>query len=185
MSSLSGTASKENENAAPTPRLNPQCYDPFFSTDLAKDRDGLRQSVLDLERLVLAAKSCGTGCGTLTTDPTKIFYVGVSLGGILGSIASAESPDIKAAMLSVPGAGWLDLLENTDTKEFRCPLVNGLIDGGVLSGKKWDGTNDDALCLSADKNAWQGQPGYGTFAATARWILDPAGAANYMGKLAA
>ena len=179
------TTSGDPEGAAPTPRNNPQCYDPFFSTDLAKDRDGLRQTVLDLERAVLAVKKCSTGCGTLTVDPTKIFYTGVSLGGILGSIATAESPTIKAAMLSVPGAGWLDLLENTDTVEFRCPLVDGLIDAGILTGKKWSlGTNADALCLAADKSAWMGQPGYGQFAATARWVLDPADPANFMSKLA-
>jgi hypothetical protein len=170
--------------AAPTPRNNPQCYDPFLSTDLAKTRDGLRQSVLDLERVVFALKACGNGCGPLTTDPARIFYTGVSLGGILGSIATANSPDIKAAMLSVPGAGWIDLLENTDTVEFRCPLINGLIDAGVLSGTKWNGTNADALCLAADKAAWQGQPGYATFATTGRWILDPADPANFMRKLA-
>ncbi|HUS31412.1 MAG TPA: hypothetical protein VMZ53_23030 [Kofleriaceae bacterium] len=170
--------------APPTPRNNPQCYDPFLSTDLAKTRDGLRQSVLDLERVVLALKSCSAGCGALTVDPTKILYAGVSMGGILGSIATAESPDIKAAMLSVPGAGWIDLLENTDTVEFRCPLVNGLIDAGVLQGIKWTGTNTDALCLAADKLAWQGQPGYGTFSATARWVLDPADPANFASKLA-
>jgi hypothetical protein len=145
--------------------------------------------VLDLQRTILALKTCAPGapaitnCGSLAFDSTKIFYAGVSLGGILGSIATAESPDVKAALLSVPGAGWVDLLENTDTVEFRCPLVNGLIDAGVLTGTKWTGANTDALCLQ-DKAAWQGQPGYATFAATARWILDPADPANFASKLA-
>jgi dienelactone hydrolase len=183
------TGGAANEGAAPTATTAGQCYDPFLSTDLAKTRDGLRQSVLDLQRVVLALKACGPGapmtsnCGGLAFNPTKILYTGVSLGGILGSVATAESPDIKAAMLSVPGAGWLDLLENTDTVEFRCPLVNGLIDAGILSGTKWTGANTDALCLQ-DKAAWQGQPGYATFAATARWILDPADPANFGSKLA-
>lgn len=183
------TMSAANEGAAPTPTTAGQCYDPFLSNDLAKTRDGLRQSVLDLQRTILALKACGPGapaltnCGSLAFDSTKIFYAGVSLGGILGSIATAESPDVKAAMLSVPGAGWVDLLENTDTVEFRCPLVNGLIDAGFLTGTKWTGANTDALCLQ-DKAAWQGQPGYGTFAATARWILDPADPANFASKLA-
>lgn len=183
------TGAAANEGAAPTPTTAGQCYDPFLSTDLAKTRDGLRQSVLDLQRVVLAVKACAPGaastnnCGAFVADPTKIFYTGVSLGGILGSITTAESPEVKAAMLSVPGAGWLDLLENTDTVAFRCPLVNGLIDAGILTGTKWTGANTDALCLQA-KAAWQGQPGYGTFAATARWILDPADPANFASKLA-
>jgi hypothetical protein len=183
------TGAAANEGAAPTPTSAGQCYDQFLSTDLAKTRDGLRQTVLDLQRTILALKACAPGapttanCGSLVIDPTKILYAGVSLGGILGSITTAESPDVKAAMLSVPGAGWVDLLENTDTVEFRCPLVNGLIDAGILSGTKWTGANSDALCLQ-DKAAWQGQPGYGTFAATARWILDPADPANFASKLA-
>ncbi|HTL36335.1 MAG TPA: hypothetical protein VL326_24550 [Kofleriaceae bacterium] len=175
------TTSGNNEGAVPTPRENPQCFDSPLSTDLAKTRDGFRQTVLDLERTVIAVKACGLGC---SFDSSKILYTGVSLGGILGSIATANSPDIKAAMLSVPGAGWIDLLENTDTVEFRCPLINGLIDGGILTGVKWTGTNTDALCLAADKAAWQGQPGYAQFAATARWILDPADPANFAAKLA-
>lgn len=183
------TGAAANEGAAPTATTAGQCYDPFLSTDLAKTRDGLRQSVLDLQRVILAVKTCAPGaptsanCGAFTADPSKIFYTGVSMGGILGSIASAESPNVKAAMLSVPGAGWVDLLENTDTVAFRCPLVNGLIDGGILMGTKWTGANSDALCLQ-DKSAWQGQPGYATFAATARWIIDPADPANFASKLA-
>ena len=183
------TMAAANEGAAPTPTTAGQCYDPFLSTDLAKTRDGLRQTVLDIQRTILALKACAPGapassnCGGLEINPNKIFYTGVSLGGILGSIATAESPDVKAAMLSVPGAGWVDLLENTDTVEFRCPLVNGLIDAGVLTGTKWTGANADALCLQ-DKAKWQGQPGYSTFAATARWILDPADPANFASKLA-
>lgn len=183
------TGAAANEGAAPTATTAGQCYDAFLSTDLAKTRDGLRQSVLDLQRTIQAVKACAPGaaatnnCGAFVVDPTKIFYTGVSLGGILGSIATAESPDVKAAMLSVPGAGWVDLLENTDTVEFRCPLVNGLIDAGILSGTKWTGANSDALCLQ-DKAAWQNQPAYGTFAATARWILDPADPANFASKLA-
>ena len=47
-----------NVGAAPTPRDNPQCYDSPLSTDLAKTRDGFRQSVLDLERVVSAMKTC-------------------------------------------------------------------------------------------------------------------------------
>lgn len=174
-----------NVGAAPTPTTAGQCYDPFLSTDLAKTRDSMRQTVLDLQRLIIALKSCPPpGCGPLTLDSSKIFYTGVSLGGILGSITHAQSPNLKAAVLSVPGAGWVDLLENTDTVAFRCPLVNGLIDAGILTGTKWTGANTDALCLAPDKAAWQGQPGYATFAATARWALDSADPANFAAKLA-
>jgi pimeloyl-ACP methyl ester carboxylesterase len=179
------TTSGNNEFASPTPRENGQCYDSPLSSNLAKTRDGFRQTVLDLERVVNAVKACGNGCGAFTADPTKIVYVGVSLGGILGSIASAESPDIKAAMLSVPGGGWVDLLENTDSVAFRCSFIDSLIDAQILSGTKWNlGANTDALCLAADKTAWQGQPGYPTFAATGRWVLDPADPANFASKLA-
>ena len=127
---VAATASADAMFVPPSPTSATQCYAPFLSTNLAATRDSLRQTVLDLQRVALALKTCGgAGCGGLVVDPTKILYGGMSLGGILGSITTATQPDIKAAALSVPGAGWGDLLENTETLEFRCPLVDSLIDG--------------------------------------------------------
>ena len=167
------------------------CYAPFLSANLGTTRDGLRQTVLDLQGLVAGLKGCGaTGCAPLAVDTAHIVYAGQSLGGIVGSMVTATQSDIKAAALNVPGVGWGDIFENTERNDFRCPLVDALIDSGLLTGAKSSTTGTTAprlqitggLCTTP---AWTMQPGYATFAATARWVLDPADPANFTRKLAA
>jgi hypothetical protein len=143
-----------------------------------------------MQGLVAAVKACGAaGCTPLEVDTAHIVYAGISLGGIFGSLLTATAPDIKAALLNVPGAGWGDIFENTERNDFRCPLVDGLIDAGLLTGAKSDTTGTSVPRLQVTSglcttNAWTMQPGYATFAATARWILDPADPANFNRKLA-
>src|SRR5438105_4063337 len=81
-----------------------------------------------------------------------------------------------------PAMGWVDVLENTQELAIKCPLVNALIDAGILRGIKWDPTNPTVgLCTGTD---WITQPGYQQFQGIARWILDPADGANFAAKLA-
>jgi len=174
------------------PSALPQCFAPIFSSDLGQTRDNIRQTVLDLQRVVKVAKFCGSHACTSATasggsvatpstfavDPAHIVYGGQSLGGIIGTTTSATSPDIVSALLNVPAVGLLDVLEHTDTLEIRCLLVDSLISAGVLQGN----TSDMAMPLCADE-AWQAQPGYQQFAGVARWVIDPADGANYMSRL--
>ncbi|HEY5920767.1 MAG TPA: hypothetical protein VIV11_03810 [Kofleriaceae bacterium] len=166
----------------PSPTSANQCYAPFLSADLATTRDSIRQTVLDLQRLVRAIKSCtpASPCGSLEVDPTRILYTGQSLGSIIGTVAVGTSPDIKTAVLNVGGVGWADILENTQTLPIRCLLVNGLIDAGILTGEKWTG-GATGLCTTDE---WKTQPGYATFAAIGRWVLDPSDPANFAGRTA-
>lgn len=179
----------------PNPSTNPGCYAPIFSSNLAATRDGFRQSILDLHQLVASIKACGTtACGAAVKfDAEKISYVGHSMGGIFGGMFSATNPDIAATVLDVPGAGWVDILENTQqVTGFQCPLVDALIDAGAL-------TCDGAPCTAEDKfnplapggptglcltDAWKTDPGYRQFAVIGRWVLDPADPANYASRLA-
>jgi hypothetical protein len=168
-------------NGTPTFADAPQCFAKFFSADLATTRDNFRQAALDIESLVAAIQNCsGTACGPLHVDPTKIGYLSHSLGGFIGTLAVALDDDIKADVINVGGAGLLDIIENTDRLDFRCSLVNDLIDAGVLTGDKWTG-GDTGLCLTEE---WKTQPKYPTFANAARWVIDPAEGANYYGWLA-
>jgi len=145
--------------------------------------------VLDLEGLVAAVKACGTNAceivnkaGTfLKFDANHISYAGISLGGIIGSTTTAVTPDIKAAVLNVPGVGLVDILENTANLTIRCSLVNSLIDAGIVTGDKFDPVAGTGLCTT---DAWKTQAGYQQFAVIGRWVLDPADGANYTSKLA-
>ena len=177
-------------NGSPTAPVSPQCFSPFLSPNLAATRDNIRQSIVDLHALIASLKTCGVsgcnpataGAGPLTIDPAKIVYAGISLGGIMGSAAVATSADVQAAALNVPGVGWVDILENTQTLAIRCSLVDGLIDAGVLVGDKFNRTNVTGLCVGED---WKLQPGYRQFAVIGRWILDSADPVNFTSKLAA
>jgi dienelactone hydrolase len=162
----------------PDPTVHPECYAPVLSPNLGATRDGFRQTVLDLEQLVTSLKACGTtNCGKLKVDPTRISYLGHSLiGGNLGAVVVGGT-DVAAGVLDAAGAGWFDILENTEqTAKFQCPLVDALIDAGVLMGAKFDPTAGTGLCTT---DAWKTMPGYQQFAGIGRWILDPADPANF------
>lgn len=167
----------------PSPSSAPQCYASIFSADLTNTRDNIRQSILDFERVAKAVKACGTtNCGTFQADPDRIFYGGISLGSLIGGSAAAISPDIQGAALNVGGVGWLDVIENTMTVALQCSLVNSLVDAGIIMGEKWTPGSTTDVCTTG---AWKTQPGYATFSAVARWVLDPADAANFEVRLRA
>ncbi|MDP6990158.1 MAG: hypothetical protein QF903_11870 [Planctomycetota bacterium] len=46
-------------------------------------------------------------------DPKKVYYYGVSLGGIQGASQVAISPRISRAVLAVPGAGWSHMIQRS------------------------------------------------------------------------
>jgi pimeloyl-ACP methyl ester carboxylesterase len=166
----------------PSPVTAPQCFAPFLSPNLAGTRDNIRQSVIDLHSLKAAIGACGpSGCGLFSADPATIVYIGQSLGGIMGSTATATL-DFKAAALNVPGAGWVDILENTQTVAIKCSLVDSLIDAGILVGDKSmpPGMPTSGLCLGED---WKSQPSYRQFAVIARWVLDPGDPINFTTQL--
>jgi hypothetical protein len=81
------------------------------------------------------------------------------------------------------------MLENTQRNDFRCPIVDSLIDAGVLTGAKSSTTGTTAprlqitggLCTT---DAWKTQPGFAQFSSIIRWLLDPADGANFTRKLA-
>jgi dienelactone hydrolase len=175
------TRQDANGVSRPQPTIDAQCYAPFLSVDFAATRDNIRQSVLDLHELVGALKGCGTTlCGPLKVDATNISYTGISLGGIIGATAVASKPDFHSAVLNVPGVGWLDVLENSQTNAIKCPLVDALIEAKSLVGDKWNPGANSGLCTT---DAWKTQPGYRQFALLGRWVLDPADGANFARKL--
>lgn len=169
--------------ACATPPLGTECFAGFLSPDLGATRDNIRQTVVDHHQVIASIKKCtGTTCGTFVVDPAHIVYIGQSLGGILGGVTAATSADIKASVLNVPGVGWADIFENTETLQIRCTLVDGLIDAGILMGEKSNlaAMPPTGLCTT---DAWKAQPGYRQFAAIGRWVLDPADPANFVQRL--
>ncbi|MBA2538995.1 MAG: hypothetical protein H0V17_05115 [Deltaproteobacteria bacterium] len=168
----------------PDPTTHTSCYVPVFSADLAATRDAFRQTVLDLQQLVTSLKACtpAAPCGPISVDASKIAYLGHSMvGGNFGTMLLATEDDIAAAVFNGTGAGWLDIIENTEqTEAFQCPLVDGLIDAGFLSGAKFDKAAGTGLCTT---DVWKTEPGYRQFRVIGQWILDPADPANFASRL--
>ncbi len=46
-------------------------------------------------------------------DPERVFYYGISLGGIQGASQTAVSPRITRAVLAVPGSGWSHMIQRS------------------------------------------------------------------------
>jgi pimeloyl-ACP methyl ester carboxylesterase len=96
----------------------------------------------------------------VTVDATRIDYVGQSLGGILGTLYTAVSPDVHSVVLNVPG-GYLTqvLAEATDPNFVAMKTI--------------------LYSTLASKGMPQGSPAFDTFVRSGQWILDPGDPINY------
>ncbi|HSK03518.1 MAG TPA: hypothetical protein VK932_19835 [Kofleriaceae bacterium] len=81
--------------------------------------DKLAQSIIDFIALESAvrgpmAQSDAFKVGTRSViDPTRVYYVGGSLGGIMGNTFMAYDPNLTRGVLAVPGGNWSMLLERS------------------------------------------------------------------------
>jgi len=78
----------------------------FSAGGLIGSRDTLRQTVVDLMQLIRALRTGGVdvdGDGSGDFDPDRVFYTGISLGGIYGTILLGVEPDLRAGAPNVPG----------------------------------------------------------------------------------
>jgi hypothetical protein len=60
-----------------------------------------------------AAPEIGREIETPLLDPERVYYYGISLGGIQGASQTAISPRIKRAVLAVPGSGWSHMIQRS------------------------------------------------------------------------
>jgi len=104
-----GASNTEGVNAAP----------PFAAIG---NRDGLRQTVIDLMQLVreIQVGVDVNNDGSPDLDPSKITYFGQSFGGIYGTTFLGVEPDVHAGVLNVPGGSITEIARISPS--FR-PLV--------------------------------------------------------------
>ena len=78
---------------------------------LISNRDGLRQTVIDLMSLVreIEVGVDVDGDGTRDLDPSKISYFGQSFGGIYGTKFLAVEPDVRQGVVNVPGGAIVEI----------------------------------------------------------------------------
>ena len=88
-------------------------------------RDGFRQTVVDLMQLVrvIEAGVDIDGDGVPDLDPARIYYAGISFGGIYGTVFLAVEPSARAGVPNVPGGSYI---ENIRLGTFRPSLVGTL-----------------------------------------------------------
>ncbi|HEY6003613.1 MAG TPA: hypothetical protein VIV57_12120 [Anaeromyxobacter sp.] len=165
---------------------NPACFTapkglPFasgnflLSLNLFRTRDTLRQDIADQSflALALARPAALRGPGPLdplaahldTTygiaiDPTKVYFVGQSLGAMQGTLNVAANPRFTRAVLAEGGATAIDIFANPDSS-FHQTLVDLLAAAGIV----------------------EGTPEYLQFLQIAKWVLDPSDPANFAGTL--
>ena len=96
-----------------------------LSVDGLKLRDNWRQSTYDKLQLlqVVSQHPDFDGDDKPDIDPAKLFYLGVSLGGIMGPELLALSSQIKVGVLTVPGARVASII--SDSTEFG-PIIGTL-----------------------------------------------------------
>ena len=133
-------------------------------------RDNLREGAADLINLTASLSNLFPG-GTNAFDTSKVFFLGHSLGGIVGTVflgadtaaaaLTSSSPKVVAATLASPGGHIAELLRNS-------PSFEPIIDAGLASNGLVKGTQ-----------------GYYDFYSEAQAVVDDGDPANYAGLAAA
>ena len=135
----------------------------FLSSNVFGARDNFRQSTIDQLTLLMTLQAEARPGGLLEgLDPTRIGYIGQSLGGITGGNLAAVGEDLVAAVLNVPGANLTTILLNT-VPQISAPLFASLVAAGVCE-------------LNVPNNPTSGcrnTPAFRQFILTAQWALDP------------
>jgi pimeloyl-ACP methyl ester carboxylesterase len=149
----------------------------FISANFFRIRDAIRQDLIDHGAVTLAfappaARAAGTDPfvtqlgthGIAKVDPSKVHYVGVSLGGIVGTNVVATNPRFSSAVLSVAGGPLVDVFTNAPAFATQ---VDALFEG-----------------LGIDRHDPADAAQYLKTLNVAKWILDPADPVNFAQHLA-
>jgi dienelactone hydrolase len=125
---------------------------PFIDlNDIEGSRDHFMQAILDVCQLLRVVRGAdwARATGGYVLSGQDVMYLGMSLGGILGSNLTVVEPTIKHYVLNVPGASFLEMLENSDT--FSGLFAQALRERGIE----------------------RGSDGYFQFKNAVRWMIDP------------
>jgi len=95
---------------------------------LISNRDGLRQTVIDLMQLVREVEigMDVDGNGARDLDPARISYFGQSFGGIYGTKFLAVEPNVRLGVPNVPGGAIIEIARLS-------PAFRGLVTLSLLS----------------------------------------------------
>ncbi|HET9627440.1 MAG TPA: hypothetical protein VFP84_39045 [Kofleriaceae bacterium] len=165
-------------NAGPLDGVAAASGNYLITANFFRTRDSNRQDLIDESQLIRAIAFAPAAGATLPTghpvfdamaaqgaviDPTKIYYVGQSLGSIQGTMDIATNPRISRAVLNVGGGTQVDIFNTAPA--FAAAVAGLFAQLGV------DPKNDPA--------------GFLKFLTVAKTVLDPADPINYAGHVTA
>lgn len=101
-------------------------------SSLLSSRDNIRQGVADLFALTKSLPAMDVDGGGADFDPAEVYFIGHSLGGMVGSVFLAQEPTVKSAVLGMPGGGIAKLLDGSAS--FGPRIAAGLAAKGVVKG---------------------------------------------------
>jgi pimeloyl-ACP methyl ester carboxylesterase len=130
-------------------------------TNLLVTRDNLRQSVADLFALTAAIPDIDVDGGGADLDGSSIYFVGHSLGAIVGTTFTALQTDVLDSVFAFGGASMAKIIDGSAA--FSPTIVAGLAAQGVNKG-------------TAD---------YESFLGAAQTVIDSADPVNYGASAAA
>jgi len=108
---------------------------------LIANRDGLRQTVVDIMQLVRLIQ---TG-GVPGLSRTRIYYAGQSFGGIYGTILLGVEPDIRAGVPNVPGGPIIEIARLSPAFRGLVALALGARTPSLLNGGSFGFTENIPL----------------------------------------
>ena len=135
-------------------------------SNLLNTRDNVRQAVSDLFALVDAINEGDITDGTNTMDASRIYFIGHSLGSMVGTVFTALETDVKAAVFAFGGAGLPKILDGS-------AVFGPIISGGLAANGVVKGTADYESFIGAAQTVLDaGDPGnYASAAVTGRGVL--------------
>lgn len=125
--------------------------------NLVVTRDNNRQAVADLFALYNSLATLDYDTGGADIDMNKVYFVGHSLGAMVGSLFLALEPGVRDAVLGMPGGGIAKLLDGSAT--FGPKIAAGL--------------------NAADPSVVKGNANYEGFMFAAQTVVDSADPLNY------
>ncbi len=128
-------------------------------TSLLTSRDNIRQSIADLFSLTYAIE--GLTAGTATFDSSRIYFLGHSLGAIVGGTFTALESNVRDAVFAF-GAGG----------------IAKVLDGSAAFGP------EIAAGLAAAAGITKGTPSFESFLGAAQTVIDSGDPVNYASTLA-
>jgi pimeloyl-ACP methyl ester carboxylesterase len=167
---LDGTCQDASGNEVPKLLSGAKMLNP---ANLFATRDNFRQAALDLMQLVYTLRTRTVTNDGISFDPTQIFYVGQSLGGIVGPLFLATEPAVRIGVLNVPGGGISHVIQETASLSLCKPVFDGLAQAGVCV--RADAINQPCKCNDT--------AAYRQFMHIVQWVVDPADPINYANNL--